>query len=143
MVVQVDANPFKQWYQKHYGVEVGVKGKDDGTSENLPNFESMKDVPMLRIRPRGRELCGLLGFGRADQRDEKPSGSEEGTGCASGRANDHRSLDGNRRIAPWSDRKSGWIRPGRQRARVLHQEICQEEGKGSSRMTETLYDASV
>ena len=43
-MVQVDANPFKQWYLRHYGVEVGVKGKEDGTTENLPDFEAMKDV---------------------------------------------------------------------------------------------------
>ena len=27
-VVQVDAAPFKQWYAKHYGVEVGTKKKN-------------------------------------------------------------------------------------------------------------------
>lgn len=24
-IIQVDANPFKQWYQQHYGVEIGAK----------------------------------------------------------------------------------------------------------------------
>jgi hypothetical protein len=24
-IVQVDANPFRQWYQQHYGVELGLK----------------------------------------------------------------------------------------------------------------------
>jgi hypothetical protein len=26
-IVQIDATPFKQWYQTHYGVELGNKGK--------------------------------------------------------------------------------------------------------------------
>ena len=24
-IIQVDANPFKQWYQQHYGAEIGAK----------------------------------------------------------------------------------------------------------------------
>jgi len=24
-IIQVDANPFKQWYQQHYGADVGIK----------------------------------------------------------------------------------------------------------------------
>lgn len=31
MIIQVDAAPFKQWYLKHYGVELGKKkGKEEG-----------------------------------------------------------------------------------------------------------------
>lgn len=26
-IIQIDATPFKQWYQTHYGVELGTKGK--------------------------------------------------------------------------------------------------------------------
>jgi small subunit ribosomal protein S8e len=26
-IIQVDATPFKQWYQQHYGTEVGLKKK--------------------------------------------------------------------------------------------------------------------
>merc|ERR1719213_1160308 len=30
-IVQVDATPFRQWYEQHYGVEIGVKkGKGKG-----------------------------------------------------------------------------------------------------------------
>jgi len=32
-IIQVDATPFKQWYQTHYGVELGNKGK---TTEVAP-----------------------------------------------------------------------------------------------------------
>jgi small subunit ribosomal protein S8e len=27
-IIQIDAAPFKQWYQQHYGVEVGIKKKN-------------------------------------------------------------------------------------------------------------------
>ena len=26
-IIQIDATPFKQWYQQHYGIEVGLKKK--------------------------------------------------------------------------------------------------------------------
>lgn len=28
-IIQIDATPFKQWYQTHYGVELGNKGKTE------------------------------------------------------------------------------------------------------------------
>lgn len=28
-IVQVDANPFRLWYQTHYGVELGLKKAED------------------------------------------------------------------------------------------------------------------
>lgn len=40
-IVQVDAHPFKQWYQGHYGVELGVKNKE-GITEILPDFDKME-----------------------------------------------------------------------------------------------------
>merc|ERR1712217_566441 len=30
-IVQIDAMPFKQWYSKHYGVELGKKKKESAT----------------------------------------------------------------------------------------------------------------
>merc|ERR1719395_342908 len=32
-IIQIDALPFKQWYSRHYGVELGKKGKDHKTEE--------------------------------------------------------------------------------------------------------------
>merc|ERR1719507_818419 len=32
-IVQVDAAPYKQWYAKHYGVELGKKKKEDAHQE--------------------------------------------------------------------------------------------------------------
>ena len=33
-IIQIDATPFKQWYEQHYGVKVGVKkSKKTGTDE--------------------------------------------------------------------------------------------------------------
>lgn len=26
-IIQIDATPFRQWYQQHYGIEVGLKKK--------------------------------------------------------------------------------------------------------------------
>ncbi|GMH38550.1 hypothetical protein BSKO_06434 [Bryopsis sp. KO-2023] len=40
-IVQVDAHPFKQWYQSHYGVELGVKNKE-GVTEIMPDFDKME-----------------------------------------------------------------------------------------------------
>mmetsp|Transcript_30906 Transcript_30906/g.68442 ORF Transcript_30906/g.68442 Transcript_30906/m.68442 type:complete len:208 (-) Transcript_30906:191-814(-) len=28
-IIQIDATPFKQWYQTHYGMELGAKGKEE------------------------------------------------------------------------------------------------------------------
>lgn len=28
-IIQVDATPFKAWYQQHYGFELGLKGKEE------------------------------------------------------------------------------------------------------------------
>jgi len=53
-VVQVDANPFKQWYQKQYGVELGVRSQDGGLSESAPDFEKLKEVtfaPLFLLLP--------------------------------------------------------------------------------------------
>ena len=33
-IIQVDATPFKQWYQTHYGVELGNKGKEEAKVED-------------------------------------------------------------------------------------------------------------
>lgn len=37
-IVQVDATPFKQWYQKHYNVELGAKNQ----AEIVPKPEEIK-----------------------------------------------------------------------------------------------------
>lgn len=39
-VVQVDAAPFKQWYAKHYGVEVGTKKKNNASKEEAAAAEA-------------------------------------------------------------------------------------------------------
>ena len=32
-IVQIDATPFRAWYEQHYGVKVGVKNSKKGTEE--------------------------------------------------------------------------------------------------------------
>lgn len=27
-IIQIDATPFRQWYEAHYGVEIGKKGEE-------------------------------------------------------------------------------------------------------------------
>lgn len=49
-IIQVDATPFKQWYQTHYGMELGLKGKE---SEKVDD----KKVRKLADKGRGRSMC--------------------------------------------------------------------------------------
>lgn len=62
-IVQIDAAPFKQWYQQHYGVEVGVKRRsaaaaatEDTEEKTLSNHVKRK----LKQRNQGRKLDQLL-----------------------------------------------------------------------------------
>jgi len=41
-IVQVDAAPFKQWYQQHYGVEVGLKKKAGAAAVQAAAEEASK-----------------------------------------------------------------------------------------------------
>ena len=36
-IIQIDAAPFKQWYQQHYGIELGNK-----KGEEVPKVEELK-----------------------------------------------------------------------------------------------------
>merc|ERR1711879_693898 len=50
-IVQIDANPFKTWYQQHYGVEVGIK------KSRKPDAEEKEEVKKRNV---GRKLNPLL-----------------------------------------------------------------------------------
>merc|ERR1712232_1486270 len=39
-IVQIDAQPFKQWYLKKYGVDLGRKGKKGGTDKERKDSEA-------------------------------------------------------------------------------------------------------
>merc|ERR1712124_97924 len=41
-IVQIDAQPFKQWYLKHYGVELGKKNLKSGQDVDAAKSETKK-----------------------------------------------------------------------------------------------------
>ena len=67
-VVQVDAAPFKQWYAKHYGVEVGTKKKNNASKDEAAAAEAAKEpekksnhvARKLRSRGQARSLDQAL-----------------------------------------------------------------------------------
>lgn len=64
-IIQVDAAPFKQWYQQHYGVEVGVKKRGGAAAaaadaEEATAAQSNHVKRKLKQRNQGRKLDQLL-----------------------------------------------------------------------------------
>ena len=58
-IVLVDAHPFKEWYETHYGVKVGVKkGKDVEEKEAVKQSDSV--VRKIASRQKGRSLESSL-----------------------------------------------------------------------------------
>ena len=43
-IIQVDATPFKQFYQQHYGMEVGVKKRSAGATAAAESKEEGAEV---------------------------------------------------------------------------------------------------
>jgi len=43
-IVQIDATPFKQWYQLHYGVELGSKTAPEGVSPKVEDIKGSNNV---------------------------------------------------------------------------------------------------
>merc|ERR1712118_224232 len=63
-IVQVDAQPFRQWYLKHFGVEVGKKTKgakkDEVASKVEPEKKSRHVVAKLAARAQRQKLDPAL-----------------------------------------------------------------------------------
>ena len=63
-IIQVDAAPFKQWYQQHYGVEVGQKKKSGAAAAAAEGeaaaAQSSHVKRKLKQRNQGRKLDQLL-----------------------------------------------------------------------------------
>jgi small subunit ribosomal protein S8e len=60
-IVQIDAAPFKQWYQQHYGVEVGMKKKAAAAAtEDAEAKQSNHLTRKLKQRNNGRKLDSHL-----------------------------------------------------------------------------------
>mmetsp|Transcript_1221 Transcript_1221/g.1448 ORF Transcript_1221/g.1448 Transcript_1221/m.1448 type:complete len:209 (-) Transcript_1221:236-862(-) len=61
-IVQVDATPFKQWYEAHYGVKIGKKkrGKKDDEEEKDEAPKSEATLAKLKSRQKDRKLDQAL-----------------------------------------------------------------------------------
>jgi len=64
-IIQVDAAPFKQWYQQHYGVEVGLKKRAGAAAQQAAAEEAAKGqsnhvTRKLKQRNQNRKLDSLL-----------------------------------------------------------------------------------
>jgi len=52
-IIQIDATPFKQWYQTHYGVELGNRGKDkDEVKAEVKSSNHIKRKLKERVQKR-------------------------------------------------------------------------------------------
>merc|ERR1712060_435709 len=56
-IVQIDATPFRQWYEAHYGVSVGKKKKKtEGEGEEEKAKQSSSVLKKVAARQEGRQL---------------------------------------------------------------------------------------
>ncbi len=55
-IVSVDATPFKEWYKKHYGVEIGKKKKTDEDATKEPEKQSKHLLAKIKGRCKDRKL---------------------------------------------------------------------------------------
>jgi len=56
-IIMVDAHPFKEWYESHYGVKVGAKSKQTATEETK---KSGHVLATMKSRLKGRSLEASL-----------------------------------------------------------------------------------
>lgn len=60
-IIQIDAHPFKQWYQQHYGAEVGVKKRSAAAATEAEEEKQSNHVKRkLKQRNANRKLDSLL-----------------------------------------------------------------------------------
>jgi len=62
-IVQVDATPFRQWYEKHYGVLVGTKRpakKKDDEADDVNVKQSKAVLNKLKSRQKDRKLDSVI-----------------------------------------------------------------------------------
>jgi ribosomal protein S8E len=55
-IIQIDATPFRQWYEAHYGVEVGKKKGEDAAAAPKADVKKSKHVKATVC------VCAVLGF---------------------------------------------------------------------------------
>ena len=68
-IIQIDATPFKQWYEQHYGVKVGVKKgkkaaaeKEEATEVKQSKSVQKKILERQKLRTLVRELINICYF---------------------------------------------------------------------------------
>ena len=60
-IIEVDAIPFRQWYEQHYGVKVGVKKGKKGPAEGEEEVKKSRSVlAKLELRQKTRTLDPAL-----------------------------------------------------------------------------------
>ena len=61
-IVQIDATPFRQWYEKHYGVLVGTKrpAKKNDDEADVAVKQSKAVLKKLESRQKGRKLDSAI-----------------------------------------------------------------------------------
>ena len=61
-IIQVDATPFKQWYEQHYGIKIGIKKaqKKAGASETSDEKHSKHVERKIADRQKGRVMDPAL-----------------------------------------------------------------------------------
>lgn len=57
-IVLVDAHPFKEWYESHYGIKAGTKGKQTTADEDTKQSGHVK--AKIKSRQKGRSLEATL-----------------------------------------------------------------------------------
>merc|ERR1711924_521271 len=62
-ILQIDAAPFKQWYEQHYGVKIGRKGKDE-EDKKVSNHVDRKLKKRQATRVLSKELETQFNTGR-------------------------------------------------------------------------------
>ena len=68
-IVQIDATPFRAWYESHYGVKVGIKkGKKNSETIEALDKKSPSVVRKLEDRQKGRTLDVAIDDGFASGR---------------------------------------------------------------------------
>lgn len=59
-IIQIDASPFRKWYEQHYGVEIGRKKKGKATAESAKAEEDKKQSSHLRRKLAQRQKQRVL-----------------------------------------------------------------------------------
>ena len=57
-IILVDAHPFKEWYESHYGVKIGVKKGQAAASDDTKKSDHVQRK--LKSRQKGRSIEGTL-----------------------------------------------------------------------------------